>query len=160
MAVLLSGDGMRGEQGGSRETGQRDPPAPWVAFVGALPRRFAPPITTVPAEGPSAEWFDRSLPRHPPEGRTWRLSYTTATPLSSCRHTPSGKRVEVREPLLLYQFPQRRVETLKTLAYFGDADGLASGFSTLSSLTTSRTPLARRATRSASNLSSGVGTLP
>src|SRR5882762_11544594 len=87
MAVLLSGDGMRGEQGGSRETGQRDPPAPWVAFVGASPRRFAPLITTVPAEGPSAEWFDRSLPRHPPEGRTWRLSYTTATPLSSCRRT-------------------------------------------------------------------------
>jgi len=39
-----------------------------VAFVGALPRRFAPPITTVPAEGPSAESFDRSLPRHPPGG--------------------------------------------------------------------------------------------
>src|SRR5262249_27463431 len=32
----------------------------------ASPRRFAPLITTVPAEGPSAEWFDRSLPRHPP----------------------------------------------------------------------------------------------
>src|SRR5712664_2260213 len=69
-----------------------------MAFVGASPRRFAPLITTVPAEGPSAEWFDRSLPRHPPEGRTWRLSYTTATPLSSCRHTPSGKRVKVRAP--------------------------------------------------------------
>src|SRR5207247_4014236 len=66
MAVPLSGDGMREEQGGSRETGQRDPPAPWAAFVGTSPRRFAPPITTVPAEGPSAESFDRSLPRHPP----------------------------------------------------------------------------------------------
>jgi len=25
-------------------------------------------MTTVPAEGPSAESFDRSLPRHPPAG--------------------------------------------------------------------------------------------
>src|SRR5882762_6571301 len=48
--------------------GSSDPPAPWVAFVSASPRWFAPPITTVPAEGPSAECFDRSLPRHPPEG--------------------------------------------------------------------------------------------
>src|SRR5207244_7891433 len=58
----------RREEKGSRETNHSDPSAPWVAFVGASPRRFAPPITTVPAEGPSAEWFDRSLPRHPPVG--------------------------------------------------------------------------------------------
>src|SRR5215813_4077584 len=50
------------------EAGQADPPARWAAFVSASPRWFAPPITTVLAEGPSAEWFDRSLPRHPPEG--------------------------------------------------------------------------------------------
>src|SRR6266850_7274158 len=48
------------------EDGSNDPPARWVIFVSASPRCFAPPITTVPAEGPSAEWFDRSLPRHPP----------------------------------------------------------------------------------------------
>ena len=53
-----------------------------------------------------------------------------------------------------------QVVLAKRTGKIGDADGLASGFSTLSSLTTSRTPLARRATRSASNLSSGVGTLP
>jgi hypothetical protein len=29
-----------------------------AAFVSASPRWFAPPFTTVPAEGPSAEWFD------------------------------------------------------------------------------------------------------
>src|SRR5215475_1666165 len=57
----------RASEGESR-TGQADPPALWAAFVSASPRWFAPPITTVPAEGPSAEWFDRSLPRHPPEG--------------------------------------------------------------------------------------------
>src|SRR5919204_6102330 len=56
------------EKEGIVARGQDDPLARWVAFVGALPRWFAPPITTVPAEGPSAEWFDRSLPRHPPEG--------------------------------------------------------------------------------------------
>src|SRR5207247_10852137 len=32
--------------------GSAAPPAPWAALVGTLPRRFAPPITTVPAEGP------------------------------------------------------------------------------------------------------------
>src|SRR5437867_8282570 len=46
--------------------GSPDPSALWKAFVSALPHWFAPSITTVPAEGPSAEWFDRSLPRHPP----------------------------------------------------------------------------------------------
>src|SRR6267378_1885597 len=108
MAVLLSGDGMRGEQGGSRETGQRDPPAPWVAFVGALPRRFAPPITTVPAEGPSAEWFDRSLPRHPPEGgpgaRRMRLRSARARASSLFRVNGS---LTVNGSLPLYQIPQR-----------------------------------------------------
>jgi len=49
-------------------TGQSDPSARWAAFVSASPRWFAPPITTVLAEGPSAEWFDRSLPRRPPGG--------------------------------------------------------------------------------------------
>ena len=42
--------------------GSPDPSALWKAFVSALPHWFAPSITTVPAEGPSAEWFDRSLP--------------------------------------------------------------------------------------------------
>src|SRR5262249_47690613 len=41
-------------------------PARWVAFVSASPRWFAPPITFVPAGGPSAECFDRSPPRRPP----------------------------------------------------------------------------------------------
>src|SRR5215813_9108982 len=67
MVSLLPEAGAQTErQRGGRKTGRSDPPALWVAFVGVLPRRFAPPITTVPAEGPSAEWFDRSLPRHPP----------------------------------------------------------------------------------------------
>src|SRR5438128_11566894 len=63
---------------GRREsfTGQADPPARWVVFVSALPRWFAPPITTVPAEGPSAESFDRSLPRHPLVGADLALVAT------------------------------------------------------------------------------------
>src|SRR5262245_29274150 len=56
-------------RGGAPRRGSCDPPARWTAFVSASPRWFAPPITTVPAEGPSAEWFDRSLPRHPPPNR-------------------------------------------------------------------------------------------
>jgi len=74
-------------------TGRVDPSARWVAFVSASPRWFAPPMTTVPAEGLSAEWFDQSLPRHPLQReRTWRLSYATlATPFESLsRITPSG----------------------------------------------------------------------
>jgi hypothetical protein len=52
------------------------PPALWSAFVSALRRCFAPTISTVRAEEPSAESFDGFLPRHPfaPCGeRTWRL---------------------------------------------------------------------------------------
>src|SRR5262249_56216634 len=49
--------------------------------------------------------------------------------------------------------------TMKMVAYFGDADGLAFD-STRSSFFTSRTPVVLRATRSASNLSSAVATLP
>src|SRR5689334_24121026 len=56
------------EEKGSQVAGCRSPPARWVVFVSASPRWFAPPITTVPAEGPSAECFDRPLPRHPPGG--------------------------------------------------------------------------------------------
>ena len=51
-------------------------------------------------------------------------------------------------------------ETVKTLAYFGDADGLVLAVSTRSSLVTSRTPAALRATCSAAILSSTVGTFP
>src|SRR6267143_3681476 len=81
MVVLLPGDGMRGEQGGSPETGQSDPPAPWVAFVGVLPRRFAPPITTVPGRG-TIRRIVRSVPASSSaRRRTWRSSH--ATPLSS-----------------------------------------------------------------------------
>jgi hypothetical protein len=38
-----------------------------MAFVSALPRWFAPSMSTMQAEGPSAELFDESLPRHPPK---------------------------------------------------------------------------------------------
>src|SRR5206468_12949806 len=108
MAVPLSGDGMREEQGGSRETGQRDPPAPWAAFVGTLPRRFAPPITTVPAEGPSAEWFDRSLPRHPPEGGPGarRTRPRSARSRASSLFLVNDSRTVIGSPHL-YQIPQR-----------------------------------------------------
>ena len=44
------------------------PSAWWMAFVSALPRWFAPSMSTMQAEGPSAECFDESLPRHPPKG--------------------------------------------------------------------------------------------
>jgi hypothetical protein len=37
-----------------------------LAFVSASPRWFAPTLSTVRAEEPSAESFDEFLPRHPP----------------------------------------------------------------------------------------------
>src|SRR3990170_4175291 len=39
--------------------------ARWTAFVGGSHPRFVPPITTVQAGRPSAEWFDQPPPRHP-----------------------------------------------------------------------------------------------
>src|SRR5262249_48902021 len=56
--------------------GHAIPPTPWSAFVSASPHWFAPTISTVPAEEPSAESFDKFLPRHPRETRTWRLFST------------------------------------------------------------------------------------
>jgi hypothetical protein len=66
-----------------------------MAFVSALPRWFAPSITTVPAGGPSAEWFDRSPPRHPPGGRTRRLASRSLDRRSDhvSRITPSPRSV-------------------------------------------------------------------
>src|SRR5688572_25987375 len=45
------------ERGGGdvNHAGRSDSRTRWVAFVSASPRWFAPPITTVRAEGPSAE---------------------------------------------------------------------------------------------------------
>src|SRR5689334_13194623 len=58
-------------------------------------------MTTVPAEGPSAEWFDRSLPRHPLRSeRTWRLSVATASlaQLVPARSSYRGIGFRVRRP--------------------------------------------------------------
>src|SRR5438552_2245061 len=85
--VLWAARDQREKEGGA---GLYDPPALWVAFVSALPRWFAPPITTVPAEGPSAESFDRSLPRHP-----FRKNGPGA-----CFHPRSRFRRSTRAPLL------------------------------------------------------------
>ncbi len=79
-----------GRTEGSLIAGCCCPPARWVSFVSASPRWFAPPITTVPAEGPSAECLDRPLPRHPPEGGPGAVldpGLPVAIPLSSlsCR---------------------------------------------------------------------------
>src|SRR5438128_10082237 len=160
MAVPLSGDGMREEQGGSRETGQltrRHPGRP-------LSARHRAGLLAASRPCPPRD--------HPPSGSIGpclviRPKADLALVGRDCHpaqlvpaHTPSGERVKVKAPSFYTSSGNARVETLKALAYFGDADGLASDFSTLSSLVTSRTPLVLRATRSASNLSSGVGTLP
>jgi hypothetical protein len=49
-----------------------------MAFVSTLPRWFAPFMTTLQAEGLSAESFDESLPRHPPKAdlALYCLSYS------------------------------------------------------------------------------------
>jgi hypothetical protein len=47
---------------------QSDATALRTSFVRELPAWFAPSVTTVPAEGPPAEWFDQPPPRHPPRG--------------------------------------------------------------------------------------------
>src|SRR5262245_60740306 len=101
MVSLLPEAGAQTErQGGGRETDRSDPSALWVAFVGVLPRRFAPPFTTVPAEGPSAEWFDRSLPRHPPCRADLALFARDCRPAQSLPACPpSGKWVECFGPL-------------------------------------------------------------
>src|SRR5262245_17248890 len=43
------------------------------------------------AEGPSAEWFDRSLPRHPPAGGPGAARYDSAPADFLPRALPSGK---------------------------------------------------------------------
>ena len=96
------------------------------------------------------------------------MSHVTPIPLSSCprvllRGNGLGSRVRYRysrSGKAETAVAAAAAETVQTLAYFfGDADGLSDA-STRSSLTTSRTPLVRRAIRSAWNLSSAVGTLP
>src|SRR5207249_11646599 len=89
-------------------TGQSDPSARWAAFVSASPRWFAPPITTVLAEGPSAEWFDRSLPRHPPEGGPGarRTRPRSARSRASSLFRVNDSRT-VNGSRHLYQIPQR-----------------------------------------------------
>jgi len=46
-------------------------------------------MTTVPAEGPSAEYFDRSLPRHPPGGGPGALVVATSLATLSSLRPPS-----------------------------------------------------------------------
>src|SRR2546423_250835 len=59
-----------------------------AAFVaGSLPR-FVPPVTTVPAGGPPAEWFDRPPPR--------QLAASTASP--GAMKPPAARPRPLRSP--------------------------------------------------------------
>jgi len=49
----------------AKNDGRAYPSTHWLAFVSASQRWFAPTITAVLAEEPSAESFDEFLPRHP-----------------------------------------------------------------------------------------------
>src|SRR5438067_8075848 len=104
-----------------------------------------------------------------PVGRTWRSSHVTPVPLNSWPRgllPGNGFGVEGSDTVITLlatgggHAGRRRDRADDCLrGYFlGDADGLVS--STRSSLDTLRTPFTRRVIRSASNLSSAVGTLP
>src|SRR5262249_61504992 len=80
-----------------RTRGHRPRRPPGRLLFTASPRWFAPPITPVPAEGPSAESFDRSLPRHPPARADLALSHAT---LETFQITPRVAPFFVKRSLL------------------------------------------------------------
>src|SRR5882724_8621069 len=99
MAVLLSGDGMRGEQGGSRETGHRP-----AGTLSGLCRRVTTPVCSTHHDRARRGTIRRVVRSVPASSsarrRTWRSSH--ATPLSSSR----ASSFRVNGSLPLYQIPQ------------------------------------------------------